>query len=350
MFCTECGRENPDAAKLCFTCGRTLVGASEPAVDGLYRPPATRVADPEPEPTETRYAGFWIRVAAAVIDGWVIVGMAVIGAVVLGAAGVLTDTAAETAVAGSYIVALFASWLYFALSESSSKQATWGKRAVGIVVTDVGGHRLSFGRASGRVFAKWLNGLTFGIGWILAALPEKKRGLHDFVASTVVVVREPRKNRIAVVIVVCALAFVPVIGVVAAVPALLRARMSGNEASALGALRTINSAQEQYAFQCRGYAPTLQALGARPREFLGSELTTAETVSMSGYAISLNRATGADAIADPPAGCEGTVTDYFAQAVPMIPGSTGVRFFATNSKGIIYQDVSAMFQNPTPVR
>jgi uncharacterized RDD family membrane protein YckC/type II secretory pathway pseudopilin PulG len=351
MFCTECGRENPDVAKFCFACGRALLAGSEPAGTGPYRPPSARVADPELEFSQDRYAGFWIRVAAAVIDGWVIVGMGAIGALVLGAAGLLTDTAPEAAVAGYYIVALSASWLYFALSESSSKQATWGKRAVGIVVTDVGGNRLSFGRASGRAFAKWLNELTFGIGWIAVALTEKKRGLHDFLAGSFVVVREPRKNRVAVVVVVCALAFVPIIGIIAAiaVPGLLRARMSGNETSAIRTLRTINIAQEQYALQCRGYAPTLRALGARPGEFLSPELTSAETVGVSGYEIALIRSASADAVANSPPGCEGAVTEYFAQAVPINPGSTGVRFFATDSNGTIYQDVSEKFENPTPV-
>ena len=135
------------------------------------------------------YAGFWVRVAATVIDGFVTTGIAVAVAMVWGGAGLLTDTGLEMATVGYYIAGGLASWLYYATCESSGKQATLGKRAVGIVVTDTSGQRLSFGRASGRAFAKWLNALTLGIGWIVVAFSKQKRGLHDFVAGTLVVQR-----------------------------------------------------------------------------------------------------------------------------------------------------------------
>ena len=80
-----------------------------------------------------------------------------------------------------------AQWLYFALMESSSKQATLGKMALGIRVTDVNGNRIGFGRATGRHFAKILSGLILGIGFLMAAFTEKKQALHDMIAGTLVV-------------------------------------------------------------------------------------------------------------------------------------------------------------------
>jgi uncharacterized RDD family membrane protein YckC/type II secretory pathway pseudopilin PulG len=280
----------------------------------------------------------------------VIVGISVAGAIAFGAAGLLTDAAPEAAAAGYYIVSLLASWLYYAACESSSRQATLGKRAVGIVVTDTSGRALSFGRASGRAFAKWLNAFTLGIGWIVVAFSQQKRGLHDFVAGTLVVQRT-RKAGPAMIVALCALTAVPVVGIVAAiaVPGLLRARMSGNEASAIGALRAINSAQESYAAQCRGYARSLPSLGAAGN-FLTSELTTAETVTRSGYQFTVSPASNSEPLARPSPGCEGAVTQYVVHAVPVNQGSTGVRFFATDARGIIYQDNSATFENATPLQ
>jgi len=84
------------------------------------------------------------------------------------------------------LIAMVISWLYFALMECSSKKATLGKMALGLIVTDMTGTRLSFGRASGRFFAKILSGLILNIGFIMAAFTEKKQALHDMLAGTLV--------------------------------------------------------------------------------------------------------------------------------------------------------------------
>jgi uncharacterized RDD family membrane protein YckC len=80
-------------------------------------------------------------------------------------------------------------WLYFALMESSNKQATLGKLALGIIVTDMDGKRLTFGRATGRYFGKILSSLILNIGFLMAAFTEKKQALHDMIASCVVVMK-----------------------------------------------------------------------------------------------------------------------------------------------------------------
>jgi uncharacterized RDD family membrane protein YckC len=85
------------------------------------------------------------------------------------------------------LLALILQWLYFALMESSKNQATLGKMIVGIIVTDLYGNRISFGKASGRFFGKILSGLILNIGYIIAAFTEKKQALHDMIAGCLVV-------------------------------------------------------------------------------------------------------------------------------------------------------------------
>jgi uncharacterized RDD family membrane protein YckC len=78
-------------------------------------------------------------------------------------------------------------WLYYASMESSAYQGTLGKMALGLIVTDMQGRRISFGRASGRFFAKLLTGLIpFFVGYIMAGFTEKKQALHDIIASCLV--------------------------------------------------------------------------------------------------------------------------------------------------------------------
>ena len=80
-------------------------------------------------------------------------------------------------------------WLYHAVMESSSFQATFGKKVLGMAVTDLAGQRISFARATGRHFGKFLSGVIMNIGFIMAAFTEKKQALHDMLAGCLVVRR-----------------------------------------------------------------------------------------------------------------------------------------------------------------
>jgi uncharacterized RDD family membrane protein YckC len=80
-------------------------------------------------------------------------------------------------------------WLYYAIMESSSKQGTLGKMALGLQVTDMQGSRISFGRATGRYFAKIISGAIFMIGYIMAGFTQQKQALHDILAGCLVVKR-----------------------------------------------------------------------------------------------------------------------------------------------------------------
>jgi len=141
---------------------------------------------------------------------------------------------------------------------------------------------------------------------------------------------------------------VAIIGIIAAiaVPGLLRARMSGNESSAIGSLRAINSGEIAYSSACgqNAYASAFATLGVPPpggtQAFLSPDLTGAVNPQKSGFVYTL--AAGAGSAAGPN-DCNGTptVTTYYAAAVPLTPGSTGNRAFATNAAGTIWQDVAA---------
>ena len=138
---------------------------------------------------------------------------------------------------------------------------------------------------------------------------------------------------------------VAIIGIIAAiaVPGLLRARMAGNEASAIGSLRAVNSAQSTYAASCGSgiYAPTLVNLSTPPTVtggdgFIGPDLGTDPSLK-SSYTVAL---TSGEAAAGAPASCNGAaagtvVSTYFVGASPAAGG--GARFFGTNQAGVIYQ-------------
>ena len=132
---------------------------------------------------------------------------------------------------------------------------------------------------------------------------------------------------------------VAIIGIIAAiaVPGLLRARMSGNEASAIGSLRAINTAQQNYSQQCNGYAPVLTELKAAGN-YLSPDMTALATVAKSGYNINLKASAANMVLVTQAPGCTASGTNYYASADPLKAGSTGTRSFATNEQGTIYQD------------
>ena len=133
------------------------------------------------------YAGFWKRVAAAIIDMVSLMFMgAFIGGFVGGIYGALTGTAAGSHILGR-AVGILLGWLYYAIMESSQKQATLGKMAVGIKVIDKSGEAVSFARATARHFAKILSAMSLGLGYIAVAFTKKKQGFHDMIAGCLVV-------------------------------------------------------------------------------------------------------------------------------------------------------------------
>ena len=141
---------------------------------------------------------------------------------------------------------------------------------------------------------------------------------------------------------------VAIIGIIAAiaVPGLLRARMSGNETSAIGSMRAVNTAEVSYSAACGqgAYAVLFATLGTPPpggnQPFLSTDLTGAVTPAKSGFTYTL--AAGAGGAAGPN-DCNGTATNvtYYTTARPTSPASTGNRAFASNQAGAIWQNVAA---------
>ena len=154
---------------------------------------------------------------------------------------------------------------------------------------------------------------------------------------------------------------VAIIGIIAAiaVPGLLRARMSGNEASAIGSLRAINSGQASYSSSCAqgGYAVDLADLVKAPagssQGFISPDLKS-NGVTKSGYTVALaaDASAGVVNISSPGATCNASagqpVSSFNASANPVTPGGTGTRYFATDTRGTLFFDTAAAVANPIP--
>ena len=143
---------------------------------------------------------------------------------------------------------------------------------------------------------------------------------------------------------------VAIIGIIAAiaVPGLLRARMSGNEASAIGSMRAINTAQQNFSQQCNGYAKLLTTLGTAGN-YLSPDLTALATINKSGYTVTMAAAKAGMDVLGQPMACATPTTNYYAHAQPLST-STGTRSFGMNEAGTIYQDsTGAVVPDPPAV-
>jgi uncharacterized RDD family membrane protein YckC len=134
------------------------------------------------------YAGFWKRFAALLIDMLVLVPLTAIFGGILGFLyGLSMAGTVEGAQFIGQITGVLVPWIYHAAFESSDKQATPGKMVLGIKVVDMEGSRISFGRATGRHFAKIISSIILMIGYLMAAFTQKKQALHDIMAGCLVV-------------------------------------------------------------------------------------------------------------------------------------------------------------------
>lgn len=179
----QCGANNNQEAKFCASCGSRLAAAAEPTI----KQPAISAVTP-------KFAGFWFRTLAAVIDTVLCQVAAVILVLplgfALGASMAGTSSPSEIEAAGrglGFVFGTLIHWLWFTIAESSKWQATIGKKMVGLKVTDENGERIGFGKANGRYWSKILSYLILFIGFVMVAFTEKKQGLHDKMAGTLVV-------------------------------------------------------------------------------------------------------------------------------------------------------------------
>jgi uncharacterized RDD family membrane protein YckC len=173
VFCPKCGKDNNSVVGTCQFCGASL-GPSSEACDGSE----TIV----PSFYVVAYAGFWRRFLALLIDGAIL--MVLNGMLVFASISRLPESGWGFFESN---MSVLVAWLYYALMERSFLQATVGKMAIGIFVTDLNGNRVSFGRATGRYFAKIISMAFFFVGYLMAGFTRRKQGLHDLVAGCLVV-------------------------------------------------------------------------------------------------------------------------------------------------------------------
>jgi uncharacterized RDD family membrane protein YckC len=196
IFCSKCGTATPANTQFCQKCGTTLwpAGAMPQSVAAANAAaPAAAVA--------RGYAGFWIRVVAFLIDHIIVrIALLPIFAVLgvsafMGMGGVngMRTMRGPHHIgfligAGSTVfLVLFCGYFFYeTLLTSSPWQGTVGKKIFGLKVTDEAGNRITFARSAGRFFAKIVSYFTFCIGFIMVAFTDRKRGLHDMIAETLV--------------------------------------------------------------------------------------------------------------------------------------------------------------------
>jgi uncharacterized RDD family membrane protein YckC len=213
VYCSKCGSAIAETVAVCPVCGQPQGTGFPPPAPPLLQPTGPAVVTPHWQPAPVvAYAGFWLRFVAYLLDGLILgVPAVIIVMIIVLSTGFGTflhnfpnppnppnpeevaNAFGASFVLGIIMVSLLAmigNWLYFAGFESSTWQATPGKKVLNLTVTDLTGARVTFGRATGRYFSKIVTGMIpLGIGWILAGITERKQALHDMIASTLVLRR-----------------------------------------------------------------------------------------------------------------------------------------------------------------
>jgi uncharacterized RDD family membrane protein YckC len=187
LQCPKCGMDVTGGAEKCSGCGEVMADPSAPQTARQFGFVAAR--------PQVVYAGFWLRAVAYAIDvfllgivaGWLVLKP------MMEHAGVPLDnlrlflTSTSRQIIAIKLAIWAVGWLYWGLMESSVWQATIGKKALGLQVTDLTGNRISMARASGRYFGKFLSQLIFFLGFVIAGFTRHKQALHDMLAGTLVI-------------------------------------------------------------------------------------------------------------------------------------------------------------------
>ncbi len=185
IYCPQCGKENEDNVKFCGNCGSDLHPTLPFQQTGA--------------PGAVKYAGFWKRFVAGLIDIVIVIITGYITGFTIGftlgiffiVMGKYTSSflSESSVLILGWLTDFLVGWIYFAGMEHSTRQATLGKTLLGIHVTDLNGNRISFGRATVRYFAKIVSFVILLIGFFMIGFTEKKQGLHDIIAGCLVIVK-----------------------------------------------------------------------------------------------------------------------------------------------------------------
>ena len=228
MQCEKCGSPLAEGATACGQCGSPVEAAppvvpeAEPSSVTVLIEPGAGVWAPAPEAATTQeehpavpfvgeqslppaylpvaapisqpafsapYAGFWRRFIAFWLDIFIFGSIELFVAYARGIPLNAQQPADPVQAAKGLLISTFIYWLYWAIFESSPWQATIGKRAMDIYVTDMNGHRLNFAKATGRYFGKAISFLILFMGFFMIAFTQRKQALHDLMAGCLVVRR-----------------------------------------------------------------------------------------------------------------------------------------------------------------
>jgi len=206
MFCSKCGGQIREGSTFCTNCGEPVETSApfQSPVPSPIQPPASTPPVQEPPAQHgwqavrpsVAYAGFWLRFVAWILDS-IILGIA--GAAIffpLFSANMHSFsrdnpwdfyTTFSRPIAALKLLGMMLSWIYYAALESSVWQATLGKKALGLKVTDLSGNRITFARASGRFFGKLVSSFILGVGFLMAGFTARKQALHDILAGCLVI-------------------------------------------------------------------------------------------------------------------------------------------------------------------
>ncbi len=187
-YCPHCQSPNPDEAQYCRNCGYLLAstaGGAAPSATATAACPSCRAWVP---PTAEFcpscghqlagrvYAGFWIRLLAFIIDWVILFVISVVVQFALGVDNVATASLLQIAVRAVYTIGFW-----------TALGATPGKMALGLRVTMASGEPIGLGPAVLRYIGYFLSGIILLIGYLMIGFTREKRGLHDFIAGTVVI-------------------------------------------------------------------------------------------------------------------------------------------------------------------
>jgi len=186
LQCPKCGAELAGDAERCPACGEQILSPSgtQPNESGTFPSPRRAVA----------YAGFWLRAVAYLLDSLVLAFIAALviflplmerGAIPADNPWFLYQNTSRQVLA-MWLLMFMVSWLYFASFESSSWQATPGKKLLGLRVTDLAGRRVTFARASGRYLGKLIFGSILFVGFLFTPFTPQKQALYDITAECLV--------------------------------------------------------------------------------------------------------------------------------------------------------------------